>query len=31
MNYQVRLLDEAIRDLAQLDKPIARRIVERVC
>jgi mRNA interferase RelE/StbE len=30
MTYQVRFLDEAIRDLARLDKSVARRIVERV-
>jgi mRNA interferase RelE/StbE len=30
MTYQVRFLDDAIRDLARLDKSIARRIVERV-
>jgi len=30
MMYQVRFLDDAIRDLAQLDKPVARRIIERV-
>jgi mRNA interferase RelE/StbE len=30
MTYQVRILDDAIRDLSRLDKPVARRIVERV-
>jgi mRNA interferase RelE/StbE len=30
MIYQVRFLDEAIRDLARLDRPVARRIVERM-
>ena len=30
MTYQVRFLDDAIRDLARLDKSIARRIIERV-
>ena len=28
--YRIRLLDEAIRDLARLDKPVARRVVERL-
>ena len=28
--YRVRLLDAASKDLARLDKPVARRIVERV-
>ena len=28
--YQLRLLDNAIDDLAHLDKPIARRITERL-
>ena len=28
--YRVRLLDGAIRELAGLDKPVGRRIVERV-
>ncbi len=28
--YRVRLLDAASKDLARLDKPMARRIVERV-
>lgn len=28
--YRVRLLDAASKELAQLDKPIARRIVERI-
>ncbi|MGQ0694530.1 MAG: type II toxin-antitoxin system RelE family toxin [Nitrospiraceae bacterium] len=28
--YRVRLLDTASKDLAKLDKPVARRIVERV-
>ena len=28
--YRIRILREATRDLAHLDKPLARRIVERV-
>jgi mRNA interferase RelE/StbE len=28
--YQVRILDEASRELERLDKPIAQRIVERL-
>jgi mRNA interferase RelE/StbE len=28
--YRVRLLDAASKDLAKLDKPVARRIVKRV-
>ena len=28
--YRVHLLDAASKDLARLDKPVARRIVERV-
>ena len=28
--YRVRLLDAATRDLARLDKPLARRITERI-
>jgi len=28
--YRIRLLDEAVRDLARLDKPVARRVVERL-
>ncbi len=28
--YQVRILDAAIRDLKRLDKPVARRIVQRI-
>jgi len=28
--YEIRILDEAIRDLKRLDKPIARRIVQRI-
>jgi mRNA interferase RelE/StbE len=28
--YRVRILDAATRDLAQLDKPVGRRIVERI-
>jgi mRNA interferase RelE/StbE len=28
--YRVRLLDAASKDLAKLDKPVARRIVDRV-
>jgi mRNA interferase RelE/StbE len=28
--YRVRLLDTASKDLAKLDKPVARRIVDRV-
>lgn len=28
--YRIRILHEATRDLARLDKPLARRIVERV-
>ena len=28
--YRVRLLDTASKDLARLDKPVARRIIERV-
>jgi mRNA interferase RelE/StbE len=28
--YRVRLLDAASKDLAKLDKPVARRILERV-
>ena len=28
--YKIRILDAAERDLAQLDKPVARRIVRRI-
>lgn len=28
--YNVRILENASRDLARMDKPVARRIVERV-
>jgi len=28
--YEVRILEEAIRDLKRLDKPIGRRIVRRI-
>jgi mRNA interferase RelE/StbE len=28
--YRIRLLDEATRDLAHLDKPVARRVTERL-
>jgi mRNA interferase RelE/StbE len=28
--YRTRILDAATRDLARLDKPIGRRIVERI-
>ncbi|RLC57095.1 MAG: type II toxin-antitoxin system RelE/ParE family toxin [Chloroflexota bacterium] len=28
--YYVRILDSAIRELARLDKPVGRRIVERI-
>jgi mRNA interferase RelE/StbE len=28
--YRVRILDAAVRELAGLDKPIGRRIVERI-
>lgn len=28
--YRIRILDAATRDLAKLDKPIGRRIVERI-
>lgn len=28
--YRMRVLDAATRDLAQLDKPVGRRIVERI-
>ena len=28
--YRIRVLDAATRDLAQLDKPVGRRIVERI-
>ncbi len=27
---RVRLLDAAVRDLARLDKPVARRVIERI-
>ncbi len=30
MSLHVRLLDAAVRDLARLDKPEARRIVQRI-
>ena len=30
MAHQVRMLDDAVQDLSRLDKPVARRIVERV-
>ena len=30
MALRVRLLDAAVRDLARLDKPDARRVVERI-
>ena len=28
--YEVRILNEAVRDLKQLDKPVGRRIVQRI-
>lgn len=28
--YRIRILDAATRDLTKLDKPIGRRIVERI-
>ena len=28
--YSIRILEEASRDLARLDKPVGRRIVERI-
>lgn len=28
--YRIRILEPATRELAQLDKPVARRIVERI-
>ena len=28
--YEIRILDEAVRDLKRLDKPIGRRIVQRI-
>jgi mRNA-degrading endonuclease RelE of RelBE toxin-antitoxin system len=28
--YRVRILDAAMRELARLDKPLARRIIERI-
>ena len=28
--YRIRILDAATRDLARLDKPVGRRIVERI-
>ncbi|MGH8563808.1 MAG: type II toxin-antitoxin system RelE family toxin [Gammaproteobacteria bacterium] len=28
--YRIRILDAAIRELARLDRPIGRRIVERI-
>ncbi len=28
--YRIRIMDEAIRDLARLDKPVARRVTERL-
>jgi len=28
--YNIRILDEASRELARLDKPVGRRIVERI-
>jgi mRNA interferase RelE/StbE len=28
--YRIRILDAAVRELAQLDKPISRRIAERI-
>lgn len=28
--YRIRILDGATRELAQLDKPVGRRIVERI-
>lgn len=28
--YRIRILDAAIRELARLDRPISRRIVERI-
>ncbi len=28
--YEVRILDEAVRDLKRLDKPVAQRIVKRI-
>ncbi|MGQ0594306.1 MAG: type II toxin-antitoxin system RelE family toxin [Gammaproteobacteria bacterium] len=28
--YRIRILDAAIRELARLDKPVGRRIVERI-
>jgi mRNA interferase RelE/StbE len=28
--YRVRIVDAATRELARLDKPLARRIIERI-
>ncbi len=28
--YEIRILDEAVRDLQQLDKTVSRRIVKRI-
>ena len=28
--YRIRILDAATRELAQLDKPVGRRIIERI-
>lgn len=30
MTYEIRILDEAVRDLKRLDKPTGRRIVKRI-
>ena len=29
--YRIRILDPATRELARLDKPVARRILKRIC
>lgn len=28
--YEIRILDEAVHDLRRLDKPVGRRIVQRI-
>ena len=28
--YEIRILDEAVRDLKRLDRPVGRRIVQRI-
>jgi mRNA interferase RelE/StbE len=28
--YEIRILDEAVRDLKRLDKPVGRRIVQQI-